>query len=398
MIRLNFSICGDSSQDTPILHQLLDTFQKSSSMPAEVEVYPIPWESYRQELTSMVIHNRSGDVSQAGAPVASDMMAMNALRPFKFRDVERMGGKAAFLPVAWRNNPSDADGQIWAVPWLADPRVFFYWRDLVEQTQVDESTAFGTPSNLIEAVKQMQKGGISKPWGITVGNKHSALHTVASWVWACGGDFISEDGSKALILEPEAMEGFKAYFSMVRFMAPETLSSGYAVNNQLFANRQSAIILGNGETAKYILDKIPAGMQSRLGVALPFGVPLVGGSNLMIWAGTRHEENAVSLVQFLTGPEAQAAYPISIDHLPVRLDVLSQPPFTTDPILKGFAEALRRGRIFPIARLSGLLEERLGYALVNIWTTLFGDPSANLEDIITNNLGPVVRHYNNWME
>ena len=194
------------------------------------------------------------------------------------------------------------------------------------------------------------------------------------------------------------MEGFKAYFSMVRFMAPETLSSGYAVNNQLFANRQSAIILGNGETAKYILDKIPAGMQSRLGVALPFGVPLVGGSNLMIWAGTRHEESAVSLVQFLTGPEAQAAYPISIDHLPVRLDVLSQPPFTTDPILKGFAEALRRGRIFPIARLSGLLEERLGNALVNIWTTLFGDPSANLEDIITNNLGPVVRHYNNWME
>jgi hypothetical protein len=28
MIQLNFSICGDARQDNPVLHQLLETFQK----------------------------------------------------------------------------------------------------------------------------------------------------------------------------------------------------------------------------------------------------------------------------------------------------------------------------------------------------------------------------------
>jgi multiple sugar transport system substrate-binding protein len=398
MIRLNLSICGNLNQDTSTLRKLLEKFQDSSPVLTQVDVYSIPWEAYRQELTAMVIHNRMGDVSQAGAPVVSDMMAMNALRPFAPQEVEQMGGKAAFVPVAWQSTQQISDKQVWSIPWMADPRVFLYWRDLIEQARIDEKIAFKSPENLTEALRRIQAGGVSKPWGITAGHKHSAIHTVASWVWASGGDFISKDGKRVLFLEPEALAGLKAYFSMIQFMAPESQMADYRANNQLFANRQSAIILGNGETATYIVNNIPAEMRSRLGVALPFGVPLVSGSSLVVWASSRYEQAAVRLVQFLTGRTAQAAYPISLDHLPVRLDVLNEPPYTTDPILKGLSEALRQGRVFPITKLSGLLEEHLGNALVNTWACLFADPAADPEDLIMSNLTSVVRHYNNWME
>lgn len=398
MIRLNLSICGNLNQDTSILRKLLEKFQDSSPALTQVDVQSIPWEVYRQELTTMVVHNRVGNVSQVGAPVASDMMAMNALRPFAPQEVEQMGGKAAFVPVAWQSTQQISDKQVWSIPWMADSRVFFYWRDLIEQAKIDEETAFQNPQNLIETVRRIQSGGVSRPWGITAGHKHSAIHTVVSWVWASGGDFISEDGTKALFLEPEALAGLKAYFNMIQFMAPESLRADYPANNQLFVNRQSAIILGNGETATYIVNNIPAEMRSRLGVALPFGVPLVGGSSLVVWASSRYEQAAVRLVQFLAGRTAQAAYPISLDYLPVRLDVLNEPPYTTDPILKGLSEALRQGRAFPITKLSGLLEEHLGNALVNTWARLFADPAADLENLIMSNLTPVVRHYNNWME
>ena len=281
---------------------------------------------------------------------------------------------------------------------MADPRIFLYWRDLLEQASVDEQIAFQSPENLVEASRRLQATGVPAPWGITTRYKHSAIHTVASWVWASGGDFISGDGRKALFLEPQALAGLKAYFDMLPFMAPESLKADYQVNNQLFANRQSAIIVGNGETAKYIVNNIPAEMRSRLGVALPFGVPLVGGSCLVVWASSKYQQAAVSLVQFLAGRTAQAAYPISLDHFPVRLEVLNGPPFSTDPILQGFSEALRRGRAFPVTKLSGLLEENLGNALVAIWAKLFADPTANLEDLITSNLTSVARRYNNWME
>jgi multiple sugar transport system substrate-binding protein len=398
MNHLNLSICGNLNQDNSVLHKLLEEFQQSSPVFIQVDVDPMPWDTYRQELTSKVIHNRGGDVSQAGAPVASDMMAMNALRPFAPQEVEQIGGEAAFAPVAWRSAQQISDKQVWSIPWMADPRAFLYWRDMLDQAGTDEQTAFQSPGNIIEASRRLQASGVSKPWGITTGYKHSAIHTVASWVWASGGEFISDGGTKALFLEPEALAGLKAYFSMIQFMAPESLKADYLANNQLFANRQSAIILGNAETATYIVNNIPVEMRSRLGIALPFGVPMVGGSSLVVWASSRHEQTAVNLVQFLAGRTAQAIYPISLDHLPVRLDVLNEPPYTTDPILQGFSEALRRGRVFPTTKLSGLLEEHLGNALVNIWVSLFADPTANLEDLITSNLTSVARRYNNWME
>ena len=398
MIHLNLSICGNAIQDNPVLHKLLEEFQRSSPVSMQVDVDPIPWDTYRQELTSQVIHNRMGDVSQAGAPVASDMMAMNALRSFAPQELEQMGGKAAFVPVAWQSVQQISDKQVWSIPWMADPRIFLYWRDLLVQANTDELTAFQSPKNLLEASRRLQTSGVAKPWGITTRYKHSAIHTVASWVWASGGDFISADGTKAMFMEPEALTGLKAYFGMLPFMAPESLKADYQTSNQLFVNRQSAIILGNGETATYIVNNIPTEMRSRLGVALPFGVPLVGGSSLVVWASSRYGQAAVNLVQFLAGRTAQAAYPISLGHLPVRLDVLSEPPYSTDPILQVFSEALRRGRAFPITKLSGLLEENLGNALVNIWASLFSDPTANLEDLITRNLLPVARRYNNWME
>jgi multiple sugar transport system substrate-binding protein len=398
MIRLNLSICGNVEQDNSVLHKLLDEFQRSSPVSAQVEVDPIPWDTYRQELTSKVIHSGVGDVSQAGAPVASDMMAMNALRPFTPQEVEQMGGKAAFVPAAWESVAQISEKQVWSIPWLADPRIFLYWRDLIEQTGMEEQKAFQSPENLTEACRRLQTKGIEKPWGITTRYKHSAIHTVVSWVWASGGEFISADGKKTLFLEPEAMAGLQAYFGMFPFMAPESLKADYQTNNQLFVNRQSAIILGNGETAQYVLGNIPAEMRARLGVALPFGVPLVGGSSLMVWAGSRNGQAAANLVQFLVGQTAQTAYPISLNYLPVRLDVLNTPPYSTDPILRGFSEALRKGRVFPITKLSGLLEENLGNALVNIWTSLFADPASNLEDLIKRNLAPVARRYDNWMD
>ncbi len=184
MIRLNLSICGNLEQDHSILRTLLDEFQNSSSTLTYVDVNPIPWEAYRQELTSMIIHNRTADVSQAGAPVASDMMAMNALRPFSRDEINELGGEDAFAPVAWQSVRQISDEQVWSIPWMADPRVFLYWRDLLENARVDEQLAFLNPGNFTETLSRLQVSGVSKPWVINTRHKHSAIHTVASWVWA----------------------------------------------------------------------------------------------------------------------------------------------------------------------------------------------------------------------
>jgi ABC-type glycerol-3-phosphate transport system substrate-binding protein len=179
-----------------------------------------------------------GDVAQAGAPVASDMMAMNALRAFAPEEVDQMGGTSAFAPVTWQSTQQISEQQIWSVPWMTDPRIFLYWRDLLEQAGVDEDVVITKPDSLLDGLKRIRAGVIPHPWGITAGHKHSAIHTVSSWVWATGGDFTFADGNRALFLEPEALAGLKAYFSTIEFMAPESQSADYRANNLLFANRQ----------------------------------------------------------------------------------------------------------------------------------------------------------------
>jgi multiple sugar transport system substrate-binding protein len=397
MIHLNLSICGDTGQDGGVLQDLLSEFKESGPAMTDVEVYPIPWEAYRQELTSMVIHDRTRDVSQAGAPVASDLMSMNALRPFSQQDVEAMGGEAAFAPVAWQSVHQMSDKEIWSIPWLADPRVFLYRRDVLEEFGVDERTAFQTPQNFTETLNHLQAGGVQKPWGINTRHKHSAIHTVVSWIWAYGGEILSADGTRALFLEKEGREGLTAYFRTFPFLGSESNQLDYQLTNQAFIDRQSAVILGNGETVASILSNSPLEMQSCLGAALPFGIPLVGGSNLVIWGGSRNTDAAVRLVRFLLGNRAQSVYPTHMNYLPVRAEVLESTPYTTDPILKILAEAVYTGRIFPITRLSGLLEEHLGNALVNIWVALFADPKADIDNLISTHLSPVVRRYDNWM-
>jgi ABC-type glycerol-3-phosphate transport system substrate-binding protein len=397
MIHLHMSVCGELGQEAAILKELLAEFQQSCQTMTEVEVDPIPWEAYRQELTSMVIHGGTGDISQAGAPVASDLMAMNALRPFHPQELEAMGGRAAFVPAAWQSVQQMSDKQVWSIPWLADPRVLLYWRDMLESAGVDERTAFQTPLNFMVTLQRLQAGGVAKPWGINTRHKHSAIHSVASWVWAYGGDFLSEDGTRALFLEGPGQEAMKAYFGAFPYLAGESQELDYSATNRAFTERRTAVILGNGETIASILSNSTEATRAQLGAALPFGMPLVGGSNLVVWAGSRNGEAAVRLVDFLVGKKAQSVYPQCKNYLPVRAEVLQAPPYTTDPVLKSLAEAVLTGRIFPITRLSGLLEEHLGNALVNIWAALFADPQANIDGLISKHLAPVVRRYDNWM-
>ena len=81
--------------------------------------------------------------------------------------------------------------------------------------------------------------------------------------------------------------------------------------------------------------------------------------------------------------------------MPVRQEVLNQPPFSTDPFLQSYANILTQGRVFPLAKFSGLLEDQLTQALQCVWHTVLSEPEADLEKIILSNLSPLARRYEN---
>jgi multiple sugar transport system substrate-binding protein len=178
-------------------------------------------------------------------------------------------------------------------------------------------------------------------------------------------------------------------------MPKESLLLGDAPTYQWFTERRVAVTFGNMASVLGPTGVSPD-LRSRLGITLPPGPPLVGSSSLVIWEHTLRDEVAVNLVRYLTDREAQVAYSYSQGYLPVRLDALNDPPYSTDPILRSFVQVLHQGRSFPLIRLGGILEEKIGNALCNVWKEIVTNPKADLEATIIQMLDPIARRFEQW--
>ena len=100
---------------------------------------------------------------------------------------------------------------------------------------------------------------------------------------------------------------------------------------------------------------------------------------------------AVELVRFLTSQEFQTEYCRRLGYLPTRLDALAAPPFSTEPHFQGLARALSNGRPFTPRSLGGLLEDKIGAALVSIWADVIAGADQDSEFILTRWLEPLAR-------
>ena len=114
----------------------------------------------------------------------------------------------------------------------------------------------------------------------------------------------------------------------------------------------------------------------------------------MIWRHSRQEKLAFELVKFLTSQPTQSAYSPHARSLPVRLDALSNPPFSTDPLYKSIVEALKSGRSYQVNRLWGMVEERLIAELNQTWEALFADPAADLDALLDQHLQSLAERLN----
>lgn len=384
---LEFSICQSFDETTQNVENALAPFNAHQRANFRVQLHPLQWEDYRQELTWYAIHSQGPDVSQVGAPVVYDMAVMNVLRPFTRRDIAELGGQDAFTQVAWDSAQPYGEQNIWSLPWYSDARAILFWRDMLEKAGADPETAFQSFDQMEATFEKLQASGVAAPWSIPTAHRLGTLQSALSWLWGAGGEVISPDGKNPLFAEPAALNGLKRYYGLRRFLPAENPLLSMANSLGRFTQRQAAATMANLQLAQSILENTPE-IAPHLAIALPPGPPYVGGSSLVIWKHSRHETQAVQLVQHLLGQQAQFDYCRASGNLPVRRDALAQSPYTDDPTYRGFVKAIEKGRIFPVFRLSGLVEERLATALAQVWSELAQNPSVDLGELLEQFLKP----------
>lgn len=378
MVEIEFSVMESKPGDANNLLPLLKAFENQYNI--RVNLTPISWLKGWTEIAKFGIFGIGPDVSCIGMTWIGSLASMHALRPFTQQQIRALGGADAFFESSWRTGFLSKDENAWAIPWLGDALVMYYWKDWLEQANIyDTEAAFASEAALIETLEKLQKGGCAYPLALTTRNIPMILHEAANWVWNAGGSFMDENQQRVTFNSPEAIEGWKRYFSLQPFISPETLTIPSA--GDLFENHQAAVHPGGpwqGLVGRYVHD----GWAQRLGIASIPGPAYVGGISFVIWQYSKHYNEAFELIRFLSSqPTSIPGSPHSFE-LPTRREALNMPSAQTDIFHKTYLQTLQNGRSFPTIRLWGSIEDKLIAETANVWAELFANPNTNLDEYI----------------
>ncbi len=385
---LEFSVMAHSPTTAEDLRPILEKFEAQFHVKVNLRVFS--WETGWTELVKFALYGHGPDVSEIGTTWASTLAATNALRPFGVRDIAAVGGRFAFLYPSWQSCYLSGEPEMWALPWLSNVRMVFYHRDLLRSAEQTAPLSFRSSDHLEQMLGQVYQQGKIAPLAIATHNTVNTLHNAAMWVWGRGSHFIDSQGKRILFNEPPARAGLLQYFGLYRYLTPETRALDDQQSDRLFLERKVALTLSDpGLLHAMTSDPKRLDAVANISIALPPGTPFVGGSNLVVWRHSRQQRLAFELVRFLTSQRIQIDYCQRARSLPVRLDALSSPPFSTEGLYQAIAEGLKSGQSYYISRLWGLVEEKLVAELNLIWAELFEETPVDLEAKLAEHLNPL---------
>jgi multiple sugar transport system substrate-binding protein len=388
---LELTVMYRGLQTAEHINPILDRFEAKHHIHVNLTI--IPWITGHTDLVNMALYHHGADVSVVGSTWISDLIAMNALRPFSSSEINSFGGRNAFVSSAMDWGSTFGDGHTYAIPWFLDPNAIFYWRDRLEKANVDEHTAFSSVSLMEQTLDNLIAIGEHSPWCMPLHKHHHSLNNVSSWIWAAGGNILSPDHQRLTIDSPEARTGLKAYFNLQRYMAVEDLDEKDTAFDHNFTNAKAVASLGGAWLVSAEFG-FPLESHKEIGASSLPGISYVGGEALVVWKHTRLDEAAIQLVEFLTSQEIIRDYYEFIQLPPARRDVLALPEITNDPIMHTLTDLANSGRGFPGISLWGLVEDKLESAFSSMWLDIVTNREIDLDEAINKNVLPVVDRLN----
>jgi len=391
MVEIEFSVMEGNPGDSQSLLPILEAFEKQYY--THVHLTGVPWDKGWGEIAKFGIYGSGPDVSSIGTTWIGSLAAMQALRPFQPPEIKALGGAEAFFEASWHTGLLPRDPTPWAIPWLADVHVTYYWKDILEKAGVkDVETAFSSQAALCETLERVRKdGGREYPLVLTTMPSPVVLHEAAHWVWSAGGDFVAPNGRKVIFNEQAALEGLQNYFSLQQYISPDTL--GPTPRGLLFSKEQAAVYFAGPYLGNVWRARHPE-TGDRLGIARSQGPTFVGGSSFVVWQYTRHPKEAFDLVRFLSSQPTRIPASPHDQGLPTRREALNMPSVEHDVFHRTYLEALQQGRGFPTIRLWGSVEDKLVSEIATIWSELFADPKQDLRACLHKHFDPLAERLN----
>jgi multiple sugar transport system substrate-binding protein len=348
------------------------------------------------EIRKAAIYAQGADLAEVGSTQIASLVGMDSLRQFSAAETASFDGQQAFANSAWQAGFLSNEHGVWGIPWTTDSRVIFYRRDLLAQAGIDPQTAFQTVAQIEQTLQALQAGKAAIPFATATASPQVLPSFSASWIWEAGGDFIHPGGHEVAFNSPEAQLGLRNYFNLKKYFAPAARNLDTSATERLFCAGEVAVTYAGTWLVNAINGIGVDAVRENFGVVLPPGIPFVGGTHLVVFKNTHQTDLALDLLHFLSSAETLTKYPQLIV-LPARLKIVDSELLGDSAAHQVLNGALRRGRSFPAIPLWGLIEERFGNMLAQIWNQLDAQPEANLEQVIADSVNPLAERLNDML-
>ena len=308
----------------------------------QVRVQQIPWTAAHEKLLTAHVGRATPDLAQLGNTWVPEFQALDALVAIGDR-VAASGDidPRDHFPGIWDTNV--LGGQPYGVPWYVDTRLLFYRTDLLAAAGFAEP-----PRNWAQWRRALEALTARGP------ENYGILLPINEWTQPvilglqAGSPLLKDGDTHGDFAGPAFGRALDFYAGLFTDgLAPPM--SNYEIANiyQEFERGTFAMIITGPWNIGEFRRRLPSDMQDRWTTApMPAaegdgpGVSLAGGSSLVVFESSPHQDEAWRLIEFLSRPEQQVRFFRLTGDLPAHRDAWSAPELADAPEAKAFRDQL----------------------------------------------------------
>jgi multiple sugar transport system substrate-binding protein len=359
LLALALSSCSPRGDSPVVLHfwamgregevarALLPEFEKAHP-DIRVEIQQSPWTAAQQKLLTAFAGDVTPDLCQLGNTWVPQFAALGALAPLDARVAASPAvPQADYFAGIWDSNR--IGDTVYGVPWYVDTRLLFYRSDLLA------AAGFKAPpqtwaewQRMLAALKR--RSGPDKFGVLLPTNEFEPLLVLALQQQ----DELLRDGGRYGNFRSAAFRTTLAYYlDMFRMQWAPSVSNTQISNvwDEFGRGYFTFYVTGPWNIGEF-KRRLPAGLQNSWTTApMPGpnspGVSMAGGSSLVVFKASRHQQEAWQLIEFLSRPDVQRRFYDLTGNLPARRSAWQGSELTKDPRSVAFRQQLELTRSPP---------------------------------------------------
>jgi len=338
-----------------IYETIIADFNASSG---DVRIESLKVENLTEALRVAIPSGEGPDVVHGHAEQIGPWAQLGAITP--------LGGYVAPSLLENRFEPAAVDavewGDVqWGFPESQEGVALIYNRDMLSPSDLPDPDDF---DHLLQKAQVYRQENPDKYYLCNPGLGQIDAYSVAPIYLGHGlreyGGFVDQDGN--VYLSNGAAYDAAAWIAEFSKVAPAEANAG--ICQAMFIEGQVPI-WWMGERALLTLEET----RVDYGIA-PMGSPFVDVTAFMLSSNTQargHMGAALTVIQYLTGLEAQRRLALAVRLVPANSAALADASLQADPIIAGFGEALRRGTPLPNHAFGDCAWGPVGDATLAIW-------------------------------